>query len=494
MRIDARLARSSAAAPFFDRRLSIAGSPRWAPSLRAQLIAGFVVIDLLAALVCAAVVIAKARRAAVVEMEGSMRLAETLVAETVRANEPHTPSDVLLAALAQQLGFVRHVRFSIYDEEGRAVGGQRARDDVVEREPAPDWFMALVAPSPERRAVPIIAHRHKIGVAQIIGAPQDEVAEVWEDTTALATIALVANLLVIATLYVAFGRILEPLTRLASGFDDLEQGEFSTRIKAPGTREFAEIVNRFNHLAETLGEANAENRRLNQRLVGLQDEERRAIALDLHDEFGPCFFGMSACLRALKADLPADDARAMEQLKAMEEILDRMRIANRALLHSLRPMAMGHVPLKEIMTLLVADFSRLNPQISMDLDAQGLAPSYGEAIDLTVYRCVQESLTNAIRHSGAAAVRIRLRETGASGARELSLVVEDEGRGVGRDAHEGFGLKGMRERIGALGGSWSIGERPGGGALLRMSLPLDARRAAPAQSRAAAGAGRTYAS
>ncbi|WP_395664516.1 ATP-binding protein [Methylocella sp.] len=470
-----------------DGRPTLLARPRWMSSLRAQLIVGFVAIDIAAAAVCAAVVIVKARRAALVEMKGSMRLAETLVGETIRLNEPRTPPDVLLATLAQQLGFVRHVRFAVYDEAGRAIETRRPlMDELFEREAAPGWFMALVAPNPERSAMPVIARRRKIGAVHIVGAPQDEVAEVWEDTLALASIALLANLAVIATLYFAFGRILKPLTRLADGFGELERGDFSTRIAAPPAREFAEIVDRFNHLAATLGEAYAENRRLGQRLVGLQDEERRRIALDLHDEFGPCFFGLNASLRGLRGALagiarddPAALARAAEQVGLVEEIVERMRVANRAMLHSLRPMAMGHVPLAEILLLLARDFSRLNPAVSISLEAEALGPGYGEAVDLTVYRCVQESLTNAVRHSGAAAIRLRVGEEDGAGGRRLRLVVEDEGRGVPVDAQAGFGLRGMKERIEALGGVWSIGAREGGGARLSMTLPVGPGAAPP---------------
>ncbi len=461
-------------------------SPRsWALSLRAQLILGFILIDIFAAVVCAAVIVVKARRAAVVEMNGSVQLAEILVAETIRLNEPHTPPDRLLETLAQQLSFARHVRIAVFDTDGKEVVVHHASTaQLFDRKPAPAWFTALIAPPPERHPMPVIAHHRKIGTVYIIEAPQDEGAEVWEDATALATIALVANLAIIGAMLLIFDRILEPLTRLSHGFLDLEQQNFATRVAEPPVRELAEIVRRFNHLAAALGDTHNENRRLNQRLINLQDEERRRIALDLHDEFGPCLFGLSASLRTLQsvdALYRTNDPEAglifAGQTKAIGEIVARMQAANRSILRGLRPMALGHVPLRQVLDLLIGDFSRFHPDISIALNVKNVKDRYGEAIDLTVYRCVQESLTNAIRHSTASEININIEEIAQpapnpSSAAMLQLTVEDTGEGLMQDVRAGFGLAGMKERIDALGGLWSIANREGRGARVSVALPI----------------------
>lgn len=456
-------------------------------SLRTQLILGFVLIDILAGIVCAGVIIVKARHAALIEMKVSVRLAEILVAESVRLTEPHTPPDRLLNTLAQQLGFIRHVRFAVFDANQQEILVDRTltTDQLREREPAPGWFVSLIAPPAERHQMPIIAQHRKIGTVFIIEAPQDEVAEVWEDMSALTAIAFVANLAILGMLYLTFGRILVPLTRLAHGLSELEHQNFATRVAEPRIRELAEIVRRFNHLATALGETHDENRRLNQRLINLQDEERRRIALDLHDEFGPCFFGLSASLRLLKAIAASltheDHSSAIEtlteQTALMAEIIERMRVANRGILTSLRPMALGHVPLQKVLEILIADLSKLHAGVSISLKAEGLRYTYSEPIDLTVYRCVQESVTNAIRHSTASTITIELHEMedmqeNAKCKTCLRLVVEDSGKGIMDDIQAGFGLAGMKERVNALGGVWSIANRDGYGARVCMILPI----------------------
>ena len=99
---------------------------------------------------------------------------------------------------------------------------------------------------------------------------------------------------------------------------------------------------------------------------------------------------------------------------------------------------------------LVSERAREHPQIAFSIAAGDLLPSYGDSIDLTVYRCIQESLTNAIRHAEAKHVAVKLDrvENDAS----LTLTVIDDGRGMSQPTPAGFGTRGMKERVEALGG------------------------------------------
>jgi two-component system sensor histidine kinase UhpB len=101
---------------------------------------------------------------------------------------------------------------------------------------------------------------------------------------------------------------------------------------------------------------------------------------------------------------------------------------------------------------------------------------YGDSVDLTVYRCVQESLTNVIRHAQAKHVGVELGETGSEGSgggeRELALSVHDDGRGIDPAAPAGFGLRGMQERVQGLGGSYKVETASGRGTCIRVVIPL----------------------
>ena len=313
-----------------------------------------------------------------------------------------------------------------------AACGYGRRSSRDEHASAPAWFAALVASPIETRNIPVIVDGQSVGQVQIIGEPADEIAEFWGNAVAIGTVAVVLNVAMIGILYVLFGRVLDPLTVLARGLSDLERQTYDVRLPRPHARELAVIADRFNALARTLATVSAENVRLNRRLITAQDDERRRTALELHDEVGPCLFGLKAnasSIASAAGDLP-DKARqsVSERLRDILGIIEHLQAINRSMLDRLRPMSLGHVPLKEIVGQLVHERSRQHSQISFSFTAEDLSRSYGDSIDLTIYRCVQESLTNAIRHAQAERVTVELGHADAEGW--LALTVRDDGCGM----------------------------------------------------------------
>ncbi len=226
------------AAPSRLARLVEAGWYR--RSVRAQLMLTVILIDLVAALVAGGVVIMKARTATGIEIDASMNLAEVLVRETINLVPPDTPPDRFLQSLPLQQRFARHVRIAVRDAAGQAVttrpmqGG--AETIARTRAPAPAWFAALISPPIERRELPVVDRGERLGLVVITGEPADEIAEVWENLTALATAAVLVNLVMIGILYLLFGRVLGPLTALGAGLRELERRSFGVRLPRPKAR------------------------------------------------------------------------------------------------------------------------------------------------------------------------------------------------------------------------------------------------------------------
>jgi two-component system, NarL family, sensor histidine kinase UhpB len=452
-------------------------------SIRAQLLIVFVLIDVIAALVAGAVTILKARTATGVEMAASMELARLLIGEAVGLIRQEVPAERFLTDLSSQLRLVRHVRIGVKDAAGHPLalpGATAHRSD--DRVAAPRWFEALTAPSVESQSVPVIINGQHIGTVAIVPEPRDEIAEVWENTVALGWVALLVNAAVIATLYVLFGRVLDPLTAVASGLADLERRKFEVRLLRPKARELAEITDRFNALAEALEIARAENQRLNERLISAQDDERRRTALELHDEVGPSLFGLKAnigSIARLAAELPDAPAHKLaERVRDLQEIVEHLQVVNRGMLNRLRPMALGHVPLRDLLAEMVAERARQHSAMVFTFNAEGIARSYGDTIDLTVYRCIQEGLTNAIRHAQANRIEVALTErAGGSGPShdrlaQLNLTIGDDGCGIAPGTPMGYGMRGMQERVQGLGGSYGVRSHNGQGTVVEIAVPL----------------------
>jgi two-component system sensor histidine kinase UhpB len=441
---------------------------RWL-SLRAQLLIVFILVDLIAAAVAGGVVIMRARTSTRVEIAASMNLAEALVAETIRVTQQQSPAAALAEAIPLRGRFMRHVRISVRNAADLPLMmGPAATPADADRAP-PAWFTALIAPPTERRELPIIAEGQRAGSILITGEAGDEVAEVWENTLALGAAGLAVNLAVIVLLYALFGHVLRPLTGLAHGLRDLERRNYRVRLARPGTPELGAIADRFNALAQALDALRAENNALNRRVITAQDDERRRTALELHDEVGPCLFGLKAnatSIAALGADAPASDVQ--DRARDMLAIVDHLQAINRSMLNRLRPMALGHVPLGDLIAQLVTERAGQQPQTQISFVPSRLRPSYGDSIDLTLYRCVQESLTNALRHANATQIAIALDET----EHGVQVMVRDDGCGIASNAPPGRGLRGMQERVHALGGSFAIEGAPAGGTRIQITIPV----------------------
>ena len=196
---------------------------------------------------------------------------------------------------------------------------------------------------------------------------------------------------------------------------------------------------------------------LSTRLLTAQEEERRRIARELHDEAGQT-------LTALKIEL--DLAGQREASGRVALVLGQIR----DLSELLRPQALDDLGLVPALRALVQGFER-STRLRVHLDTD--MPTDGPAeVTSALYRVVQEALTNVARHSGGTGAWVSL----AQGADGVRLVIEDDGRGADGEPEPHLGLLGMRERVTQVGGTLRIGRAERGGLRIEVMLPADARR------------------
>jgi two-component system, NarL family, sensor histidine kinase UhpB len=448
-------------------------------SIRTQLLLVLSALMAMAWVVGGGVTILHARKATHIEINAAMELAEALVRDAIPFVQQSNSPERALASIPDQVGSVRHVRISFASEASSpSLSPDKIRKDSRRSEtraPAPAWFAELIAPPLESREVPIFVNGKHLGSIVIASAPGDEIAEVWENATSLAGVALLTGTMSIIVLYIVFGRVLAPLHSLAEGLRDLGLNDYNVRLPQPKARELATIAQRFNSLASALESMMVKNRKLSTRLITVQDDERRQTALNLHDEVGPYLFG----LKANATSIANSSKGAVAEIRAREMLgmIDALQTINRSVLNRLRPMALGQVPLGELLSSLIEERARQFPDMSIAYSSSQLRNSYGESIDVTVYRCVQESLTNVIRHAGAQRARVTVaHESDTSAGKQifsrLILTIADDGRGIKLDGSKGLGIQGMRERVEALGGNCQIGGATDHGTTVRIEIPV----------------------
>jgi len=396
------------------------------------------------------------------EDQSVIRLAREFV-ETIVAGLNEAPDpDARLNQIVRDLSRLRHVSIT---RQGDAAVREPPEDNAGERSP-PAWFVALVHPEKTAVSVPITLDGKPQSLV-ITSHPNDEMAEIWDGiVTQLVVGSAIAIALFLVTMMVV-GRALAPLQALSQAMANIEAGQYGSRVEPGGSPELAAICTKLNHLAGVLGEAVEDKRRLAERTVSLQDLERKEIARELHDEFGPYLFTLRAhagALMRLSEEGRAPDADALRKHGgAILEQVNALQQFNRRILEKLRPVGLAELGLREALGVLLRLWRESRPDVT--IDAKIACPGEtGEVTDLTVYRIVQEALTNAFRHADATSVSVTVEQAaGMHGSRRCALVrVSDNGRGLAPDHKFGFGLIGMRERILALGGTLNVVSGNGG--------------------------------
>ena len=221
---------------------------------------------------------------------------------------------------------------------------------------------------------------------------------------------------------------------------------------------------------DSLAERQRELAALTSRLMSAQEEERRRISRELHDELGQSLTAIGAHLWLVERGLP-EDTPLRGQTAEARRLLARTLGAMRELSHLLRPSVLDELGLVPSLDSHLRTFAERHG-IATSFQTSGLPERLPPETETALYRITQEALTNVVRHARAQKVRVEM--LAANG--ELRLAIEDDGVGVaiteGRDARGGTGLVGIRERVRALGGTVAV--HSGKGVRLDIRLPLPA--------------------
>ena len=223
-------------------------------------------------------------------------------------------------------------------------------------------------------------------------------------------------------------------------------------------------------------QALAQNRQFTALVQSQLEEERRAIARELHDELGQGVTAIKTIGTAIATRAGDAAPEIRENARTIVSVATRIYDVAHGIIRRLRPSGLDHLGLAETLRGAVATWSQRHPEVRWDLALSGELESLGEAVNITVYRIVQEALTNVVRHAGATRARITVsRERIASAGDAVMVCVQDDGRGLEPGSVRNgarLGLVGMRERVQAFGGTFEISGALGEGVTVRAVLPL----------------------
>lgn len=264
-------------------------------------------------------------------------------------------------------------------------------------------------------------------------------------------------------------RRFRPLERLIESIESIDPSEPSPLEL--GRRDPVEEIDRLSHSFRRLLERIEDERRRSGMLaMRAQEEERRRLARDLHDEVNQALTAILLRLEALAQESPPERAPEVAELKrlvnqAMEELLNLAR--------QLRPSALDDHGLVPAIDAQLKRFAA-RTGVEVRMQAEGDVDTLGEDAQTAVYRVAQEALTNAERHAGATVVEVELEVA----TDRTELRVRDDGGGfdpgratrAGDPASQGLGLRGMAERARLVGGELDVRSAPNGGTSVTLRL------------------------
>lgn len=243
-------------------------------------------------------------------------------------------------------------------------------------------------------------------------------------------------------------------------------GRSDHRVLADLSRHAGLAVHALRLLDEAQG-LSADLLRSRQQIVTAREEERRRLRRDLHDGLGPQLASVALKAEVVRDMLPPDDATSVDLLDQISAQAEASVIEVRRLVDGLRPPALDDLELLGAIRAAAAPLEAGG--IAVTVDGPEPMPPLPAAVEVAAYRIAQEALHNALRHSGATAVRVQLRRVGGV----LEVSVADDGRGLAGRGDGGVGLLSMRERASELGGSFEV-VGTDHGAHLRAHLPVEA--------------------
>lgn len=270
-----------------------------------------------------------------------------------------------------------------------------------------------------------------------------------------------------------------PILALASATERIGQGDFSTRVRYGAQDEIGALGQSFNRMAAQLAlveterdERERQRQFYLQRVIHAQEEERRRVARELHDETGQALTSLMVGLRNVE-EAPTE-AEMRQRLADLRCVLATTLTQVRQLAYELRPTILDDLGLVAALHRYAAQFGQ-RFGVSVEIQASGLnGQRLPPEVETTVYRVVQEALLNAARHAHCASISIILQ------ARQNQLVAIVEDDGCGFDARQMFGaedgkgrlgLYGMRERAELVGGQIEIESTPGHGCTIFLRVP-----------------------
>jgi len=433
-------------------------------SLRYQISVRIFFISLFILFLGGAISIWQARQSVSKEVDSSIFFARQLIKISLGT---HPFQKTNLIARLSHLKQTRHLTIQIRKPSGEVV--HISRQKVVNRnnETPPTWFVNWVVSQYAQVEYPLTTSTGQRLVLIIQANPLDEIAEVWQESLAFFNLLLLLVVLTFLTVYFVFNKTLRAIQLIVAHLKGIEMGNYQKKLPHFATQEYEAIAMAINHMTDVLARTQQQNRALTQHSLAIQEEERRHLSQELHDEFGQSL----TAIKVMAVTITHKTADIHKITHAIIEVCDHLMVAVRSMMKQLHPLMLTELGLKATLEDLLHQWETQNTSTIFNLDCDDDVEQLESTMAIQVFRVIQESLTNIIRHAAAKQVSICLQLSHQPS--RLILTIRDDGVGCDLKQHAaGFGLLGMEERIKLLGGAFTIQSQVNQGMQVNAEIPL----------------------
>ena len=443
-------------------------------SLRLKINLIFAVLTILVFSILIAIEMNATRNSVAEEMEASGRIASQLLGRigNMYANK-NLPE---LVEFLRETGRVRAQEISLHSLNGDLLYQSPPSVYKTGRN-APQWYAALITPPESVRVIELSNARITMRTN-----PTRAILDGWDN---LADILFAQSVLFIIADLVIFwlvGYWLAPLEKIERGLREIEQGDHHVRLPALPGKEAGQMGRAFNRMAQAVEEniqvrqATAEaqarlatQREFTQLLYARIEQERAALARELHDELGQSLTGIRSISKSLLQHADVAGSPLQRSAQMLFDTAGMMSDAMHRMIPRLRPIQLEGMGLVDAVRDLLTATQLKNPELKTELEVQGEIPALNEECELHAYRIIQEAITNVVRHAKASRTHVCI----AMKNNSLILSIADDGQGAQSLQREGhYGVRGMQERAASIHGNIVFQPAAMGGCEVLVNLPL----------------------
>jgi two-component system sensor histidine kinase UhpB len=415
------------------------------------------------------------RRSVADEMEGANMVATQLLSRLQAVSQQTSMND--MRDFLSQLGRVRANEIVLLDLDGNQLYHSPPPVYKAGRD-APQWYSRIVSPSVKSREI-----RLAQGRLLVRADPSRAVLDGWDEFVPMLITLFTGVAVVILLVYWLLGRALRPIQQVVHGLQEVGRGDYDIRLPDMHGQEAQMMGYAFNSMADSLQEgmaarerareatqALAQSRELTHVIQARIEEVRGQIARELHDELGQQVTAIKSVGMAIAHRAKGVDKQIEDSARMVMDCADAIYEEVHQLVTKLRPLALDRFGLQDALQDLWEEAQSRHPNVQITLSVDAPLDKLADNLATAVYRIMQESLTNALRHAQASHIEMQVRLN----QDKLHIEVKDDGNGPAKDWQSSghFGVVGMGERAQGLGGHLVFEALLPQGARVWAELPL----------------------